>query len=60
MRNLSEIRSDIDKIDSEIIELFKKRMDCAKEVGVYKKSQNTPVLNQGLSVNRQNRLTHSE
>ncbi len=46
MRNLSEIRSDIDKIDSEIIELFKKRMDCAKEVGVYKKSQNTPVLNQ--------------
>ncbi len=46
MRNLSEIRSDIDKIDSEIIELFKKRMDCAKEVGIYKKSQNTPVLNQ--------------
>lgn len=46
MRNLSEIRSDIDRIDSEIIELFKKRMDCAKEVGIYKKSQNTPVLNQ--------------
>lgn len=37
MRNLSEIRTEIDSIDEQIIELFKKRMDCAKEVGNYKK-----------------------
>ncbi len=46
MRDLSEIRTDIDKIDNELIELFKKRMDCAKEVGNYKKANNIPVLNQ--------------
>ena len=46
MRDLSEIRVDIDKIDTELIELFKKRMNCAKEVGLYKKANNIPVLNQ--------------
>ncbi len=47
MQNLSEIRAEIDKIDNELIELFKKRMDCAKMVGLYKKENNIPVLNQG-------------
>lgn len=47
MRDLSEIRVEIDSIDNEIIKLFKKRMDCAKEVGIYKKENNIPVLNQG-------------
>ncbi len=47
MKNLSEIRVEIDKIDNELIELFKKRMDCAKEVGIYKKENNIPVLNEG-------------
>ena len=46
MRNLSEIRTEIDSIDEQIIELFKKRMDCAKEVGNYKKANNIPVLYQ--------------
>ena len=46
MKDLSEIRVEIDKIDSELIELFKKRMDCAKAVGLYKKENNIPVLNQ--------------
>ncbi|HCA04609.1 MAG TPA: bifunctional chorismate mutase/prephenate dehydratase [Ruminococcaceae bacterium] len=45
MRELSEIRHDIDKIDDELVELFKKRMDCAREVGCYKKLNGTPVLN---------------
>ena len=34
MRNLEEIRVDIDAIDKELIELFKRRMNCAKEVGL--------------------------
>ena len=46
MRDLSEIRSDIDRLDDELIDLFKKRMDCAKEVGYYKLEKNIPVLNQ--------------
>ena len=28
MRDLKEIRKDIDKIDNQLIELFKQRMDC--------------------------------
>lgn len=46
MQNLGEIRTEIDKIDNELIELFKKRMDCAKAVGYYKKEKNVPVLNE--------------
>ena len=46
MRDLKEIRKNIDEIDSQLIELFKKRMDCAKEVGIYKQANNIPVLNQ--------------
>ncbi len=52
MKDLSEIRVEIDEIDSELIELFKKRMDCAKAVGVYKKANNIPVLNE----NRENEI----
>lgn len=44
MRNLSEIRTEIDSIDEQIIELFKKRMDCAKDVGNYKKANNILFL----------------
>ena len=36
MRDLKEIRKDIDKIDNQLIELFKQRMDCARDVGIYK------------------------
>lgn len=52
MKDLGEIRVEIDKIDNELIELFKKRMDCAKAVGLYKKENNIPVLNQ----NRENEI----
>ena len=52
MKDLGEIRTEIDKIDNELIELFKKRMDCAKAVGLYKKENNIPVLNQ----NRENEI----
>lgn len=45
MRDLSEIRKDIDRIDDELMALFKERMDCAKEVGYYKKERDIPVLN---------------
>lgn len=45
MRDLNEIRKEINDIDVQLIELFKKRMDCARDVAVYKKENNIPVLN---------------
>ena len=45
MRELSEIRVEIDEIDNHMLDLFKRRMDCAKEVGCYKKEKGLPILN---------------
>lgn len=47
MRDLSEIREEINEIDAQLVELFKKRMDCAKDVAEFKKANNIPVLNTG-------------
>ncbi len=47
MRDLKEIRADIDRIDNEIIRLFKERMNCARDVGNYKQANGIPVLNEG-------------
>lgn len=46
MQDLTQIRHDIDSIDKQLIELFKKRMDCAKAVGYYKDENHIPVLNE--------------
>ncbi len=46
MKDLNQIREEIDSIDKQLIELFKQRMDCAKAVGEYKKANSIPVLNQ--------------
>ena len=45
MRDICEIRAEIDSIDDRIIELFKRRMDCAKDVAEYKYENNIPILN---------------
>lgn len=37
MRDLKEIREEINEIDEKLIELFKRRMECAKDVGNYKR-----------------------
>lgn len=42
---LEEIRSEIDNIDKQLLELFKMRMDCARQVGEYKLANNIPILN---------------
>ena len=34
--NLDEIRKEIDSIDSQIVELFTKRMECSRSVAEYK------------------------
>ena len=45
MRDINETRAEIDRIDDQIIELFKRRMDCAKDVAEYKYENNIPILN---------------
>jgi chorismate mutase/prephenate dehydratase len=45
MRDLNEIRLEINEIDNKLIELFKRRMECAKDVANYKKANNIPILN---------------
>jgi monofunctional chorismate mutase len=42
--NLDELRKAIDAVDTEMMELFKKRMELSYMVGEYKKENNLPVL----------------
>ncbi len=42
--NLVDLRREIDRIDSSILELFAKRMRISGEIGVYKKEHEMPVL----------------
>lgn len=42
--NLNEIRTQIDTMDKEILELFQKRMNLCKEVAAYKKENNLPIF----------------
>lgn len=42
--NLNDIRKNIDRIDSQIIELIKERMDCSKYVAEYKRENGMPVF----------------
>jgi len=41
--DLQEIRSIIDKIDAQLIQLFKERMDLTKKVAEYKKLHGLPI-----------------
>lgn len=43
--DLEELRKEIDQIDNELINLFIKRMNCSKQVGLYKKEHGLPILN---------------
>lgn len=44
MADISEIRKHIDRIDNDILELFKERMDVANEVAAYKGEHKLPVF----------------
>ena len=41
--DLSELRTEIDAIDSELVRLFGKRMEIAAQVADYKKENNLPI-----------------
>lgn len=42
--NLSLLRNQIDSIDEQLLELLAKRMRVSREIGVYKKEHNMPIL----------------
>ncbi len=46
MRNLDEIRPDIDRVDRQLKDLFLERMRLVSEVGAYKKANHLPVKNE--------------
>lgn len=42
--NLNELRRQIDGIDEQLLELLAKRMRISREIGIYKKEHNMPIL----------------
>ena len=46
MDELQHLRQDIDAIDRELVELFRRRMDVTRRVGDYKRERGIPVLDQ--------------
>ncbi len=46
MDDLHRLRQDIDAIDRQLVELFRRRMDVTRKVGEYKRAQGIPVLDQ--------------
>ena len=45
MRDIAEIRAEIDEIDTGLTKLFERRMTVSKEVAEYKKANGLPTLN---------------
>lgn len=45
--NLSILRKEIDRIDTELLDLLAKRMRVSREIGRYKKENNMPVVQAG-------------
>ena len=41
--NMDELRSRIDEIDTEMVELYKKRLDIADQIGAYKREKGLPI-----------------
>lgn len=46
MRNLSELRMEIDALDKNLVEILEKRFKVVKEVGDYKKQNNLPIFDE--------------
>lgn len=44
--DIAELRKDINSIDNQIIELFKKRMEVVTSVAAYKKERSLPILDE--------------
>ena len=45
MLNLDELRTEIDNVDKQLVDLFEKRMQIAESICEYKKENNLPIYN---------------
>ena len=52
MRDLLELRDEIDEIDAEIVTLYERRMAIAQEVAEYKISVGKPVFDKEREINK--------
>lgn len=57
MRDLKELREEIDRIDESIKSLYRERLDIAKEVATYKIANNKPVYDADRERDKIKRLT---
>ncbi|MCR4563386.1 MAG: bifunctional chorismate mutase/prephenate dehydratase [Clostridiales bacterium] len=55
--NIEELRNEIDSIDSQLIGLFEKRMNVAREIAQYKSENSLPVADKGRERDVLNRVT---
>lgn len=46
MKDIKELRENIDSIDEKIINLFEERMEIVLEIAKYKKNNNLPIFNE--------------
>lgn len=46
MKNLEELRKEIDAIDQQILEILVKRIDIVKQIGELKNIQNLPIIDE--------------
>ncbi|RAZ94147.1 bifunctional chorismate mutase/prephenate dehydratase, partial [Klebsiella oxytoca] len=46
MDTLQTLRGEIDSIDRQLVDLFRRRMDVTAQVGEYKRERGIPVLDQ--------------
>jgi len=42
--NLNELRRQIDELDNQLLDLLSKRMRVSREIGLYKKEHDMPIL----------------
>lgn len=45
-KDLTELRSEIDSIDRELMRLFEERMNISRQVGDYKRERGMPVFDE--------------
>lgn len=55
--NLTYLRQQIDEIDSQIFDLFIKRIYLAKEIGLYKKQHNLPIFDTEREKNKREAIS---
>ena len=51
MDELQALRQEIDAVDKQMVELFRRRMDVTRRVGEYKAARGIPVLDQAREQN---------